>query len=159
MPDADQCPIHHFLTDQGLSLPTPNAPLANYLGYVDANGFVFISGQGPVYDGVEIQGKVGDVIDIETAVTAARWAAVNVLAQLGLACQGDFERVTGCARLCGYVNAHPTFDQHPLVVNGASDLIAGALGDRGRHSRAAIGVASLPRQWAIEIDAVFTIAI
>lgn len=152
------CPVRRYLAAHDLTLPHPNPPLANYVSFVRRQNDLYISGQGPVYQQDEICGQLGDTIGIDDGVQAARWAALNIIGLVGQACDGDFSRVHQCIQLSGFVNAVPGFDQHPQVLNGASDLIAGAFGERGRHSRVAIGVASLPRHWCIEVSAIFALA-
>jgi enamine deaminase RidA (YjgF/YER057c/UK114 family) len=102
-------------------------------------------------------GKLGREFDVEAGQQAARLCALNLLACLKLACDGDLDRVQQCLRLGGFVNCAPDFDSVPAVVNGASDLIVTLLGEAGRHARTAIGVASLPRRAAVEVDAIFLI--
>jgi enamine deaminase RidA (YjgF/YER057c/UK114 family) len=151
--------IEQRLSELGITLPEPAAPVANYLGYVVTGNLVFISGQvtlGP--DGLEYLGKVGVDYSIEEAAQAARLCAINVLAQLKAACGGDLERVRRCVKLGGFVNSTTEFIDHPKVINGASDLMVEVLGDRGRHARFAVGAGSLPLNVAVEVDAVFEIA-
>ena len=151
--------IEERLSGLGITLPKPAAPVANYLPYVITGNLVFISGQvtlGP--DGFEYQGKVGVDYSVDEAAQAARLCAINILAQLKAACDGDLERVRRCVKLGGFVNATPEFTDHPKVINGASDLMVEALGDRGKHARFAVGAGSLPLNVAVEVDAVFEIA-
>lgn len=141
-----------------LKLPTPIAPVANYVGFNISGNQVFISGQLPIENGeVKYIGKVGSEITIEEASKAARLCAINILAQLNLAVDGDLEKVKKCVRLGVFVNADPNFTEHPVVANGASDLMVEVLGNKGRHSRAATGAGSLPRGVSVEIDAIFEI--
>jgi len=150
--------IEDRLAELGVTLPTPAAPVANYVPYVITGNLVFISGQvtlGP--DGFEYQGKVGTDISVEDAVKAARLCAINILSQLKAACGGDLERVRRCVKLGGFVNSIADFTDHPKVINGASDLMVEALGDRGKHARFAVGAGSLPLNVAVEVDAVFEI--
>jgi enamine deaminase RidA (YjgF/YER057c/UK114 family) len=151
--------IESRLKELGIALPSPNAPVANYVPYVVSGQLVFISGQVTLApDGLKYVGKLGAEISLEDGKAAARLCAVNLLAQLKAACGGDLERVRRCVRLGVFVNATPDFTQHPEVGNGASDLIVAVLGDGGRHSRAATGAGSLPRGVAVEVDGVFEIA-
>jgi enamine deaminase RidA (YjgF/YER057c/UK114 family) len=151
--------IEARLKELNVTLPTPTAPVANYVPFVVTGNLVFISGQvtlGP--DGLKFIGKLGADISLEDGKEAAKLCAVNLLAQLKAACAGDLDRVRRCVRLGVFVNATPDFTQHPEVGNGASDLIVAALGDAGKHSRAATGAGSLPRGVAVEVDGVFEIA-
>mgnify|MGYP001282633110 CR=1 FL=1 len=142
----------------GLTLPQPAAPAANYVPWTLANGIVYVAGQLPFKDGkLVVTGKLGDTVSLEEGQEAARWCAMNILAHVRNACGGDLGRVKSCLRLGGFVACLPTFTQHPAVVNGASDLMVAALGDAGRHARFAVGVAVLPFDAAVEIDATFEI--
>lgn len=146
------------LEELGITLPTPAKPAANYVPYTVSGNLVFISGQVPYGpDGIEYQGKVGATLTKEDGVAAARLCAINILAQLRAALDGDLERVVRCLKLGGFVNAVPEFTDHPAVINGASNLMVEALGDRGRHARFAVGVGSLPMGVATEVDAIFEV--
>lgn len=146
------------LEELGITLPTPARPVANYVAYTVSGNLVFISGQVPYGpDGLEYQGKVGADLTTEDGVAAARLCAINILAQLRAALDGDLERVVRCLKLGGFVNAVPDFADHPAVVNGASNLMVDVLGDRGRHARFAVGVGSLPLNVAVEVDAIFEV--
>lgn len=143
----------------GASLPLAAAfPAANYVPYVITGNLVFISGQIPFLDGVKDHfGRLGENLTVEQGQEAAKACALNLLAQLRSAVDEDWSRVVRCVRLGGFVNSTPDFDQHPAVINGASDLIVAALGDIGKHARAAVGVSNLPFGVAVEVDAVFEI--
>ncbi|EFH11737.1 RidA family protein [Pseudoroseomonas cervicalis] len=148
------------LAELGITLPTPAAPVANYVPFtvVSDGRLVVVSGQVPVRDGaVAYKGKVGADLDIDTAKEAARLCLINVLAQLQAAI-GDLDRVTRVARLGGFIAAGPDFTQHALVMNGASDLAVEVFGDAGRHARSTIGVPSLPMDAAVEVEGMFEIA-
>ena len=146
------------LKDKGIELPQVTAPVANYTPYVITGNLVFISGQGPIGpNGLAWRGKCGAEIDLAQAQQAARLTALNVLAQLRAACEGDLDRVRRCVRLEGFVNATPDFTQHPAVINGASDVIVDVLGPAGVHARYAVGCNSLPFDMPVEIAAVFEI--
>ncbi|HVZ27613.1 MAG TPA: RidA family protein, partial [Rhizomicrobium sp.] len=119
---------------------------------------VIVSGQIPFGpDGPRYVGKVGDTISLEDGKAAAQLCAVNLLAQLKTACGGDLDRARRCLRLGVFVNATQDFTQHPEIANGASDLIVQAMGDGGRHARAAVGAPSLPRGVAVEVEGLFEI--
>lgn len=150
--------VEQRLKALGVTLPAPAAPIASYLPYIVTGRFVYISGQLPrALNGPEIRGKLGDELTVEDGRKAARLCALNVLAQLKAACAGDLDRVVRCVKLGGFVNAAPEFQDHPQVINGASDLIVAIFGERGRHTRFAVGASSLPLDAAVEIDAVFEI--
>jgi enamine deaminase RidA (YjgF/YER057c/UK114 family) len=127
--------------------------------YVVSGNLVFISGQVTTGDGgLKYVGIVGKELSLDDGKAAARLCAINVLAQLRAAAAGDLDRVKRCVRLGVFVNAVPGYAQHPEVANGASDLIVEVFGDAGRHSRAAVGAGSLPRNVAVEVDAVFELS-
>lgn len=151
--------VESRLLDLGITLDPPPAPAANYVPFVVTGNLVFISGQIPsTKDGINFKGKVGPAISIEQAQDAARTCIVNVLTHLKAACAGDLDRVRRCIKLGGFVCCGPDFDQHHIVMNGASDLIVDIFGDAGRHARFAVGAPSLPLGVSVEIDAVFEIA-
>ncbi len=142
----------------GLLLPAAAAPVANYLPYVRTGALLFVSGQLPVSEqGIDPahKGKLGGAVSLELGQAAARQAALNVLAQ-ARAAVGDLALLKA-VRIGGYVNALPDFGQVPQVVNGASDLFAAILGENGKHARFAVGVAQLPLDAAVEVEAVFEI--
>ena len=140
----------------GHELPRPPVPIANFVPFTVTGQLVFLAGQVNEWNGtVPYVGKLGETFDIETGVKAARLCALNLIACLELACEGDLDRVRRCIRLGGFVNCTPDFAFAPAVVNGASDLMVALWGDQGRHARTAVGVASLPRCAAVEVDAIF----
>ena len=146
------------LSTLGHVMPQPSTPAANYIPWVRTGNQVFVSGQVPLKEGrAAYMGKVGADLDMETGQKAAQLCALNILAHLASAVEDDLSRVVRCVRLGGFVNAAPDFDQHPKVLNGASDLMVEVFGENGKHTRAAVGVASLPRGAAVEVDAVFEI--
>lgn len=148
------------LAELGFSLPKPALAAANYVPYVFSGSLLFIAGQIPFLNGEKMHiGRLGDGLSIEQGQEAARACALNILAQVGDAIGGDWSRVVRCVKLGGFVNCTPDFDQHPAVINGASDLMVAALGDKGRHARFAVGAANLPFDVAVEIDAVFEILV
>jgi enamine deaminase RidA (YjgF/YER057c/UK114 family) len=147
------------LKQLNLTLPLPAQAQGAYVPWVRAGSLLFISGQitiGP--NGLEYVGALGREFGIEEGKAAARLAALNVIAQARSALDGDLDRVNQVVKVTGFVNAMPAFTQHPEVVNGASDLFTELFGDRGRHARAAVGCSSLPRNVAVEIEAIFEIA-
>lgn len=150
--------VEQKLTTLGITLPTPAAPVANYVGFVKSGNMVFVSGQLPFVDGkLAFIGKVGNEISAEAAKKAARACAIGILAQLKVACDGDLDRVVKCVKLGIFVNGDDDFKDHPAVANGASDLMVEALGDAGKHARAAVGSGSLPFGVAVEVDGIFEI--
>jgi enamine deaminase RidA (YjgF/YER057c/UK114 family) len=147
------------LSELGIKLPEVTAPVANYVGYVKTGNLVFVSGQVPVKDGKFLfQGKLGAAISLEDGQGAAKQCAINIIAQLKAACDGDLDRVKRIVKLGGFVNSTPDFTDQPKVVNGASDLMDAVFGDKGKHARAAVSAASLPLGVAVEVDAIAEIA-
>jgi enamine deaminase RidA (YjgF/YER057c/UK114 family) len=144
------------LAELGISLPTANSPLANYVAARRCGNVLYISGQVPRIDGRDaFVGKLGQELTVEQGREAARICAINILAQVRAALGGSLNGIAGCIRLGGFVNSAPEFGDQPSVINGASDLMVEVFGDAGRHARAAVGCASLPRNVAVEVDAVF----
>ena len=152
--------MHHSLSDRvaqlGLNLPQPGQPIANYVNYVISQNQLFISGQIPLHDGKPaFIGRLGDSLDETQGAQAAELAALGLLAQLGHALDDDLSRLVRIVRLGVFVASSADFQRQGAVANGASNLLVNALGDKGRHARTAIGVASLPSGVAVEIDAIF----
>jgi enamine deaminase RidA (YjgF/YER057c/UK114 family) len=148
--------IEKCLGEIGITLPRPGAPGGNYVPFVIVGDLVFMAGQVAREAGkMKYIGKVGREITIEDGQAAARLCALNLLAQLKVACGGDLDRVERCVRIGGFVNSLPDFFDHPKVINGASDLLVQVLGERGQHARTAVGVSSLPLDSAVEVEAVF----
>lgn len=149
------------LSDLGVTLPDAGAaPKAagNYLPHLIVGDLVYVSGQisqGP--DGL-VTGRLGDGMSVEDGAAAARLCAIQLLTQVKLACGGDIERLSRVVKLTGFVNSTPDFTDQPKVINGASDFMVAALGDAGRHSRSAVGVAALPLGVAVEIEGIFQVA-
>lgn len=144
----------------GIELPRPVAPVANYLPFVITGNLLVVSGQLPLGPDGKIadahKGKLGIDIFNEAGQQAARLCAINILAQAKEAV-GSLSRIRRCVRLAGYVNAGPKFSAIPAIINGASDLMVAAFGDKGKHARAAVGVAELPLDAAVEVEAMFEI--
>jgi enamine deaminase RidA (YjgF/YER057c/UK114 family) len=139
------------LRDLGLSLPAPTQAIANYVPFVVEDGWIQVSGQLPMQDGrLAVAGTVGSDVSVEQGYEAARLCALSALGHLAQAA-GDLERVR-IVRVGGFVASAPSFTEQPQVVNGASDLLVAVLGDKGRHARAAVGVSSLPRGAAVEVE-------
>ena len=150
--------IEARLKDLGIELPQPTAPLANYVPFTVSGNLVFIAGQISQWNGERrFIGKLGAEFDVAEGQQAARLCALNVLAQLQVAVNGDLGRVTQCVRVAGYVNSTPEFFGQSQVINGASDLFMEVFGDVGRHTRMAVGVAALPYNVAVEVEGVFEV--
>ncbi|MCA9828510.1 MAG: RidA family protein [Nitrosopumilus sp.] len=137
----------------GIKLPNPPTPAGSYVPAVKTGNLLFISGQIPMEDGkVVFTGKVSEE-NMETAQKSARMCAINLMAQIKREI-GDLDKVTKIVRLSGFVNSVPEFSQQPKVINTASDLFFEVFGEKGKHSRIAVGVSSLPLNSMTEIDAV-----
>jgi enamine deaminase RidA (YjgF/YER057c/UK114 family) len=147
------------LAELGVSLPTPATPLANYVPFVRSGTLLFVSGQVclDATGKLVAKGKLGAGVSLDEGQKAARTCAINVLAQVKAAV-GDLDRVARVVRLGGFINSDPAFLEAPKVMNGASDLMVAVFGDKGRHSRTTVGVAALPGDAAVEVDAVFEVA-
>lgn len=146
------------LGELGITLPTPAAPAANYVPFVRTGNLLFVSGQIPVGPaGIEHVGRLGAGTDVDTGRAAARLCAINLIAQVKAAI-GDLDRVVRVVKLTGFVNSNLDFTDQPKVVNGASDLMVEVFGERGRHSRSAVGAAGLPFGVAVEVEGIFEIA-
>jgi enamine deaminase RidA (YjgF/YER057c/UK114 family) len=146
------------LKELGITLPTLGAALGSYAPYVLDGKLLYVSGQLPVIDGKPMfVGIVPASVSPEDAAAAARQCAINIIAAVSKACDGDLTRVARVVKLSGYVAATPDFKAHPTVVNGASDLMKAVFGDIGQHARAAVGVASLPLGAPVEVEAIFAL--
>ena len=142
----------------GLALPAAPAPVANYVPTAVTGNLLFISGQiSKAGDGRILTGKLGGGLEVAAGREAARVCALNLLAQ-ARAALGSLDRIGRIVKLTGFVNAVPAFNDHPAVMNGCSDLLVEVLGDRGRHTRSAVGVAGLPLDAAVEVEAIIEIA-
>lgn len=145
------------LRDLGIELPTPMAPIANYVPFVRTGNLIVVSGQIPARDGkIVFTGKLGAGVSLETGTEAAALCFVNLMAQLRAAI-GDLDKVRQVVRLGGFIACMPDFTQHAVVMNGASDLAVSVFGDAGRHARSTIGVPSLPGDAAVEVEGMFEV--
>ena len=145
--------IEERLTALGITLPAPNAPVANYVPFVRAGSLMHISGQVSLDASGGVKGVVGEDVDLETAKKAARLCGISLIAQMK-AMLGDLDGVVRIVKLGGFVQAGPNFFEIPQVVNGCSDLMVEVFGDKGRHARSALGVYRLPMNFAVEVDAI-----
>jgi enamine deaminase RidA (YjgF/YER057c/UK114 family) len=141
-----------------VTLPAASAPAGSYVPVVRTGNLLFVSGQIPMgANGLEYVGRLGENISLVDGQAAAKLCAVNILAQVKTAI-GDLDGISRIVKVTGFVNSAPSFGDQPKVVNGASDFLVAALGERGRHARAAVGVASLPFGVAVEVEAVVEVA-
>ena len=150
--------VEERLAAAGIAVPSPVAPIANYVPFVRSGSQVYISGQVSLDASGGIRGTVGTEVDLETAQKAARLCGVNLIAQMKAACGGDLDRVVRVVKLGGFVQCGPEFYDIPKVINGCSDLMVQVFGDAGRHARAAVGVYRLPLGYAVEVDAVVEVS-
>jgi enamine deaminase RidA (YjgF/YER057c/UK114 family) len=142
----------------GLVLPQVPPPRGAFKPFSRAGSIVYLAGQICEWEGeVRYAGRVGEVHDLQSGQRAAELCGLNLLAALQLALDGDLDRVVCCHRMGGFVHCTPGYPDVPKVINGASDLMAAVFGERGRHARTAVGVASLPAGASVEVDAIFEV--
>lgn len=146
------------LAELGVTLPDAPAPAANYVPFVVTGSTLYVSGQISGTPADPVQGKLGADMSIEDGAAAAKICAINLLAQVRAACDGDLDRLVRVVKLTGFVNSTGDFTQQPTVINGASDFLVEALGDKGRHARSAVSAAALPLGVAVEIEGIFEIS-
>ncbi|MDD3446922.1 MAG: RidA family protein [Zavarzinia sp.] len=150
--------IETRLESMGITLPVPAAPVANYVPFVATGDMLFISGQLPIGPEGMVKGRLGATLTAEEGAAAARFCAINLIAQAKIALGGDLGRVKRLVKLVAFVACTDDFTEQPKVVNGASDLFVEVFGDAGRHARSAVGTNALPLGAAVEIEAIFEIA-
>jgi enamine deaminase RidA (YjgF/YER057c/UK114 family) len=151
--------VEKKLADLGIVLPTPASPIANYVPFVRTGNFMVVSGQLclDAEGKLVAKGQLGGPVSVDNGVKAARVCAINVLAQLKAAL-GDLDKIARVVRLGGFINSAPGFTDGPKVMNGASDLMVAAFGDKGRHARTTVGVAALPLDAAVEVEGAFEVS-
>ena len=145
------------LANLGVTLPEAPMPAANYVPYVIVGDLVYVSGQISQNSDGLIIGKLGDTLTTEQGAEAAKCCAISLLSQVKAACGGDLDRLVRVVKLTGFVNSTPDYTEQPQVINGASNLIGEALGDAGKHARAAVSAPALPLGVAVEIEGIFQI--
>ncbi|TCD13217.1 RidA family protein [Oricola cellulosilytica] len=146
--------IESRLQEHGIALPAAAAPAANYVPAVQSGSFLYTSGQLPLRDGKLVSsGLLGRDLDVDQGREAAKWCAVNVLAQARSAL-GDLGKIKRIVKITVFVASSPDFTEQHLVANGASDFLVDILGDAGRHARSAVGMACLPLNAPVEIEAI-----
>ncbi len=146
--------VEQRLQEMGITLPAAAAPAANYVPFAASGKLLLTAGQLPLRDGKLVAtGRLGDALDVAAGQEAAKFCAVNVLAQ-AKAALGSLERIGRIVKITVFVASAPDFTQQHLVANGASDLLAAVLGERGKHARSAVGVASLPLDAPVEVEAI-----
>lgn len=149
--------IETRLAELGITLPEPVAPVANYVPFVKSGREVFISGQVSIGPDGLVKGTLGEDMDAAAGQAAARLCAINLIAQLKVACEGDLDRLKRVVKLGGFVAAKPGFTEIPQVINGCSDLMVAVFGDKGRHARSAVSCPVLPLGAAVEVDGIFEV--
>lgn len=150
--------IEKKLSELGIVLAPPAAPVANYVPFVRTGNLLMVSGQICLDDGKLVaKGQLGAGISVEDGQKAARACAINLLAQVKAAV-GDLDKVARVVRLGGFVNSAPGFLDGPKVMNGASDAMVAVFGEKGKHARTTVGVAALPLDAAIEVEALFEVS-
>lgn len=148
-------PIDRKINELGLILPKVASPIANYVPYKICEKMLYVSGQGPIKDGKLIyEGKVGDNLTIEDGIEAAKLCCLNILSIIKQACDDNWDSVNEVVKIGGFVNCTSEFKEQPKIINGASNMLVEILGEKGRHSRFAVGTNSLPLNMAVEIEAV-----
>ena len=146
------------LAELGVTLPPAAAPAANYVPFAQSGTLLFTAGQLPLSGGKLIAtGLLGRDLDVTLGRDAAKACAINILAQ-AKAALGDLDRIARIVKITVFVASTPDFTEQHLVANGASDFLAAALGDKGKHARSAVGTASLPLNAPVEIEAIIEIA-
>lgn len=152
MAQKQKTDVEARLRELGITLPEVSPPVANYVNAVRTGKLVFLSGKGPTRpEGGYVTGKVGQDLSVEEGYAAARLVAINQLAALKAEI-GDLNRVTRVVKVLGMVNCTTDFERQPEVINGFSDLIVEVFGDKGKHARSAVGMGSLPRNIAVEVE-------
>jgi len=147
-----------ILIQNGVDLPAAASPVGAYVAFKKLDKFLYISGQLPISkEGKLTKGKVGEEISLEEGQKAARLCAINIIAQAKKAMNGDLSKIKNCIKITGFVNSKDDFTDQPKVINPASELLALAFGESGKHTRAAVSVNSLPLGVSVEIDAIFEI--
>jgi enamine deaminase RidA (YjgF/YER057c/UK114 family) len=151
--------VEQKLAGLGIVLHEPKSPIANYVGFVRSGNLLVVSGQLCIdADGKLVaKGRLGDNVAVEAGQAAARQCAINLCAQIKAAL-GDLDKIARVVRLGGFINATHDFLDTPRVMNGASDLMVQAFGDKGRHARTTIGVAALPLDAAVEVEGMFEVS-
>ena len=150
--------IEENLKKLNIEIPDAPAPVGAYVAYKVINKLVFISGQLPVDSGGKIlKGKIGKELTLQDGQKASKLCVINILAQIKKAVNGDLSKIKNCVKITGFVNSSDDFTDQPKIINPASETLSTVFGDKGKHTRAAVSVNSLPLGAAVEIDAIFEI--
>ena len=150
--------IEARLKELGIELPDRPAPVANYVPGVRTGNLIYLSGIGPAEraDGTSPVGKVGRDLDVEEGYEAARLTGLNIISRMKGE-TGDLDKVKRVVKMLGMVNSEPSFNRQPAVINGCSDLLVEVFGEKGRHARSAVGMASLPNDIPVEIEVIIEV--
>ena len=150
--------ISEKLKQLNIELPEAPNPVGAYVAFKKIDNLLYISGQLPIgTDGKIIKGKIGKDLTLEDGEKASKLCVINILAQASKAMNGDLNQIKNCIKITGFVNSTDNFFDQPKVINPASETLSFVLGDKGKHTRAAISANSLPLGAAVEIDAIFEI--
>jgi len=148
--------FNNKITELGIKLPDPKAPVGNYVATKIIGKMLFISGQISIDENGElIKGKVGKDLNTDAGYEAAKRCAISIISQVNKACENDLSKIKSCVKLTGFVNSTDDFIDQPKVINGASDLVVSIFGKAGMHTRAAVSTNSLPLGVSVEVDAIF----
>lgn len=150
--------VESRLKELGIELPETPAPVANYVPGVRTGNLIYLSGIGPAEraDGTSPVGKVGADLDVEEGYEAARLTGLNIISRMKGE-TGDLDKVKRVVKMLGMVNSDPSFNRQPAVINGCSDLLVEVFGEKGRHARSAVGMASLPNDIPVEIEVIIEV--
>ena len=141
-----------------LEIPEAPAPVGAYVAFKKVGNLLYISGQLPISnEGKIIKGKIGKDLTLEDGQKASKYCAINIIAQVKKALNGDLDKVKNCVKITGFVNSTDNFTDQPKVINPASETLSAVFGNNGKHTRAAVSSNSLPLGAAVEIDAIFEI--
>ena len=146
------------IKDLGLIISEPPAAVANYVPFMVVDNLIYVSGQAPIQNGEIIyKGKIGEEISEEDGILAAELCCLNIIAILRKSINGDWNKLDNCVKLGGFVNCKHNYTNQPKIINGASDLLVSIFGEKGKHTRFAVGSNSLPMNISVEIDAIIKI--
>ena len=150
--------INKKIEELNIKLPNPPDPVGSYVAYKKVGNLLYISGQLPISsEGVMVKGKIGIDLNVQDGQKASKFCVMNIIAQAKKAMNGDLDKIKNCLKITGFVNSSDDFKEQPVVINPASETLTSVFGEKGKHTRAAVSVNSLPLGAAVEIDAIFEI--
>ncbi len=148
--------IYDNLEKNGIKISKPPTPQGSYVPWIITGKYIYLSGQIPIINGeLQFKGTVPNEVPVDKAIDAAKVCAINLISQANAACNGDLSKIKRIVKVTGYVACSVNFEQHPTIINGASDLFKSIFDENGSHTRAAIGCASLPLGSPVEVEAIF----